>query len=105
MPEMEYDDEDELMIILDDVEMQKSGRNEAEPELEVLKSRSQSRERPGSRGSQTSQSSRCNEKSDSKGCRAQHVACFLCRVQLGTVQTYHNFAFPNPNENTEIMAE
>jgi len=58
MPEMEYDDEDELMIILDDVEMQKSGRNEAEPELEVLKSRSQSRERPGSRGSQTSQSSR-----------------------------------------------
>ena len=63
MPEMEYDDEDELMIILDDAEMQKSGRNEAEPELEALKSRSQSRERPGSRGSQTSQSSRCNEKS------------------------------------------
>merc|ERR1719270_549005 len=58
MPEMEYDDEDELMIILDDVEMQKSGRNEAEPELEALKSRSQSRERPGSRSSQTSQSSR-----------------------------------------------
>ena len=48
MPEMEYDDEDELMIILDDAE--KSGRNEVEPELELLKSRSQSRERPGSRG-------------------------------------------------------
>ena len=55
MPEMEYDDEDELMIILDDAE--KSGRNEVEPELEMLKSRSQSRERPGSRGSQTSQAS------------------------------------------------
>ena len=55
MPEMEYDDEDELMIILDDAE--KSGRNEVEPELELLKSRSQSRERPGSRGSQTSQAS------------------------------------------------
>ena len=55
MPEMEYDDEDELMIILDDAE--KSGRNEIEPELELLKSRSQSRERPGSRGSQTSQAS------------------------------------------------
>ena len=55
MPEMEYDDEDELMIILDDAE--KSGRNDVEPELELLKSRSQSRERPGSRGSQTSQAS------------------------------------------------
>ena len=76
MPEMEYDDEDELMIILDDAEMQKSGRNEAEPELEALKSRSQSRERPGSRGSQTSQSSRCTEKSDSMGHRALHMACF-----------------------------
>ena len=57
MPEMEYDDEDELMIILDDAEMQKPGCNEVEPELELLKSRSQSRERPGSRGSQTSQAS------------------------------------------------
>ena len=66
MPEMEYDDEDELMIILDDAEMQKSGRNEAEPELEALKSRSQSRERPGSRGSQTSQSSRCKGKNQTQ---------------------------------------
>ena len=58
MPEMEYDDEDELMIILDDADMQKAAsRNEVEPELELLKSRSQSRERPGSRGSQTSQAS------------------------------------------------
>ena len=86
MPEMEYDDEDELMIILDDVEMQKSGRNEAEPELEALKSRSQSRERPGSRGSQTSQSSRCNEKSDSKGCRALHNGMFLMSCTTGFSQ-------------------
>merc|ERR1719167_935369 len=45
------------MIILDDAEMQKSACNEVEPELELLKSRSQSRERPGSRGSETSQAS------------------------------------------------
>lgn len=63
MPESAFDDEDELMIILDDAEMQKMRQDEGEPELQVLKSRSQSHERPGSRGSQTSQTSSRSESS------------------------------------------
>ena len=52
----EFDNEDELMIILDDEEhgdhqlMMQQQEDEFEPELEALKSRSASRERPRSRG-------------------------------------------------------
>jgi len=48
MPESAFDDEDELMIILDDAEMKR---------LDDGESQSQSHSRPGSRGSQTSQAS------------------------------------------------
>ena len=93
MPEMEYDDEDELMIILDDAEMQKSGRDEAEPELEALKSRSQSRERPGSRGSQTSQSSRCKGKNQTHGTPSSANGMFLKSCTTGHCANFSQLRF------------
>ena len=69
MPMSAYDDEDELMIVLDDAEMEKLIGQE-----ELMKSRSQSHERPGSRGSQSSQaSSRQGAKGDFKSRSASNV--------------------------------